>query len=103
MNLGELAPGDSKSVRVTFNTHDAGDVRIEAEASAWCGTGEDAQRVAIATQTQTQQTELISLPALALSVIDVQDPVRLGEEETASEKNASKDDNDSNDRNKDQK
>lgn len=76
-DLGDLAPGETKAVRVTLNTHRGDTVRLEAEAVAWCGRGDEALRVAKVTE--LQRTEIISLPALALAVVDLEDPVQTGD------------------------
>ncbi len=72
--LGALGAGETKAVRVTLNTYRGGSAQLEAVAVAWCGEGEDARQ--IAKVTKSQRTEIISLPALAIAVVDLEDPVQ---------------------------
>jgi uncharacterized repeat protein (TIGR01451 family) len=78
--LGELAAGETRAMRITLNTHRGGAVEMDAEALAWCGSGDDAQQ--IAKVSKSQRTEVISLPALALAVVDLEDPVQTDDKVT---------------------
>jgi len=69
--LGELAVGASRTVTVSLRSLGQGVMRNEAVASAWC-----AARVAAAAQTQC-----VGVPAILLEVIDVEDPIEVGQKE----------------------
>lgn len=66
--FGTLEPNSSKNVRVTYVPNKAGTLINIATASAYC-----AEAV-----TSTMRTTVTGIPALALEVVDVEDPVRIG-------------------------
>ena len=71
-NLGEIQPNSSKTISMSFTSDTAGLINTEATAKAYCA----------ATVTDTCQTELSGIPAVLLEVIDISDPVEVGENET---------------------
>jgi len=70
--LGSIEPDSSKKVSMTLSAEAAGTVNTEAMAKAYCA----------ATVTDTCQTELSGIPAVLLEVIDIADPIEIGEDET---------------------
>jgi uncharacterized repeat protein (TIGR01451 family) len=70
--FGTLEPNASKNVRVTYTPTQAGTIINSATASAYC-----AEAV-----TSTVRTSVTGIPALALEVVDVEDPVRVGSRAT---------------------
>jgi uncharacterized repeat protein (TIGR01451 family) len=72
-DIGQLAPGESRLVRVTFNTDESGNATLQGRAVAICAEGDDRQT--LSTAQDQAQTEIISLPALMLIVVDETDPV----------------------------
>ena len=70
--LGTLEPGACETVRVSFTPTKAGTVINSATASAYC-----AEAV-----TSTVRTLVRGIPAVLMEVIDVDDPVRVGERAT---------------------
>ena len=75
-NLGNLDPGQSMRVNVTLRGTEGGAFENKAVVSYVC----DADRDIKTTATAFQRTEILSLPALAIAVIDQQDPAPTGEE-----------------------
>jgi uncharacterized repeat protein (TIGR01451 family) len=69
-SLNELAPEASKTVSVTFSAAEAGEVATTVDASAKC-----AESVSSAAR-----TNLSGVAALLLEVVDVSDPVAVGDE-----------------------
>jgi uncharacterized repeat protein (TIGR01451 family) len=76
-DLGELAPGESRSMRITFEANRAASAQLEAEALAWCQR--NGEELLVAKTAETLRAQVISLPALALAVVDTQDPVKVGD------------------------
>lgn len=70
--FGTLEPNASKNVRVTYTPTKAGTLINSATASAYC-----AEAV-----TSTIRTSVTGIPALALEVVDIEDPVRVGSRAT---------------------
>jgi uncharacterized repeat protein (TIGR01451 family) len=70
--FGTLEPNASKNVRVTYTPTQAGTLINTATASAYC-----AEAV-----TSTMRTSVTGIPALALEVVDIEDPVRIGSRAT---------------------
>lgn len=70
--FGTLEPNASKNVRVTYTPTQAGTLINSATASAYC-----AEAV-----TSTMRTSVTGIPALALEVVDVEDPIRVGSNAT---------------------
>ncbi len=70
--LGTLKPGASETVRVSFTPTKAGTVINSVTASAYC-----AEAV-----TSTVRTQVRGIPAVLMEVIDVDDPVRVGDRAT---------------------
>lgn len=68
-SLGRIDAGESKSFGVTFDPADVGKVNVEAVASAYCA----------ADATQKVVTSVEGIPAVQISVVDRQDPVKVGE------------------------
>lgn len=71
-SLGRIDAGSSKSFGVTFDPGSAGVVKFDAVARAYCA----------ADVTQQVSTTIEGIPALQISVVDRQDPVKIGEETT---------------------
>jgi uncharacterized repeat protein (TIGR01451 family) len=71
-NLGSLAPGASRKVTVKFTPKQAGIVTDTAIATATCAKGVSA----------SAKTSIAGIPAVLLEVIDVIDPVEIGEQTT---------------------
>ncbi len=69
--LGDLNPGDARTVTVECSTLAIGTVRNTARATAYCADA-DAECV----------MEVRGIPAILLEVIDLQDPIELGSNET---------------------
>lgn len=70
--FGTLAPNTSKKVRVAYTPTKAGTLTDGATATAYC-----AEPV-----TASMRTVVTGIPALLLEVVDVEDPVRIGNRET---------------------
>ncbi len=70
--LGSLAPNAKKTVKVTLSSSTAGKITGTANVTAKCA---DAARADVA-------TELRGIPAILLEVVDVEDPILVGEFET---------------------
>lgn len=70
--FGTLEPNASKNVRVTYTPTKAGTLINSATAMAYC-----AEAV-----TSTMRTTVTGIPALALEVVDIEDPVRVGSHAT---------------------
>lgn len=68
--LGRIESGESKSFGVTFDPGDIGKVTVKAVASAFCA--DDAS--------QEFATNVKGIPAVQISVVDRQDPVKVGED-----------------------
>jgi uncharacterized repeat protein (TIGR01451 family) len=78
--LGDLQPGETVQIRLAVTApqqHD--EIPLRAIAQFWCG--EDRQDQAT-TAVAYARTRIVSLPALAVAVVDEEDPVRLGDEIT---------------------
>jgi uncharacterized repeat protein (TIGR01451 family) len=71
-NLGDLAPGASKQFTVSYLPTTLGKITNTATAKAVC-----AQDVS-----KSASTEIRGIPALLLEVIDVSDPIEVGQNET---------------------
>ncbi len=70
-SLGDLEPGASRSVNVTFVGHKAGTITNDAVVTAYCAEAKASAR-----------TEVRGVPAVLLEVIDVADPIEVGADET---------------------
>lgn len=70
--LGTLEPGTSETVRISFTPTKAGTLINSSTASAYC-----AEAV-----TSTVRTVVTGIPAVLMEVVDVEDPVRVGERGT---------------------
>lgn len=68
IELGTLKPGDTATIIAAFQGQREGPMRITAAASGACAT----------TATATAETSVVTIPALRLEVVDVEDPVRVG-------------------------
>lgn len=71
-NLGTLQPQDSRKVRVTFTPRDIGVVKNTATVKANCAEAVSA----------SASTEVSGIAAILLEVIDVEDPIEVGGNET---------------------
>ena len=71
-NLGTLAPDASRKLTVSYRPTSAGNYRNEARATAVC-----AEAVAAAAATRIE-----GIPAVLLEVIDLEDPIEVGRNET---------------------
>jgi len=70
--VGEIEPGQSKTVTLPYKPRAEGDLRVNATATDPCAK----------TATATGLTKIAALPALLLSAVDDHDPVRVGENVT---------------------
>jgi uncharacterized repeat protein (TIGR01451 family) len=68
-NLGTLDAGQSKTVNVSFQPLQGGSLKVNAIAAAPCATQ----------VTNAAQTNIMSVAALLLEAVDVQDPVKVGD------------------------
>jgi uncharacterized repeat protein (TIGR01451 family) len=68
-NLGTLDAGQSKTINVSFQPTQGGDLRVNAIAAAPCATQ----------VSNSAQTNIMSVAALLLEAVDVQDPVKVGD------------------------
>jgi uncharacterized repeat protein (TIGR01451 family) len=76
--LGDLQPGETVRIRLAVTAprqHD--EVPLRAIAQFWCGQDRQDQAT---TAVAHARTRIVALPALAIAVVDKQDPVRVGEE-----------------------
>lgn len=71
-NLGNLAPEASKKVTVTINPSGKGEITDTATVSAKCAK----------TVSATAKSSVIGIPAILLEVVDIEDPVQVGQNET---------------------
>lgn len=71
-NLGALAPGAQKEVRVTVRSPAAGKISNTASAVAYCAPAASASAA----------TDVRGVPAILLEMVDVEDPDLVGTEET---------------------
>ena len=71
-NVGTLQPQDSQKVTLTLNPKEIGTVKNTVSARAAC-----AEAVSAATT-----TEVLGIPAILLEVIDLEDPIEVGSNET---------------------
>jgi uncharacterized repeat protein (TIGR01451 family) len=71
-NLGELMPQNSKTVSMTLTPDKSGTFVSMATAKAFCAD----------TVSTSCQTTLAGIPAILLEVVDVSDPVEIGQNET---------------------
>jgi uncharacterized repeat protein (TIGR01451 family) len=67
-DLETLKPGESKSVTVTVRAAKEGEMPLVATALATC----------VAPVTASARTNILTLPALRLEVVDLDDPIRVG-------------------------
>lgn len=70
--LGTLAPNTSKKVRVSYTPNKAGTLTNGATATAYCAD-------AVSSSVRTSVT---GIPAVLMEVVDIEDPVRVGERAT---------------------
>lgn len=70
--LGELEPGSSKTVNLAYNADHPGVFRTTAIARAYCATQVSAWA----------QTQYVGVPAILLEVVDLEDPIEVGQTET---------------------
>ncbi|MBN1456802.1 MAG: DUF11 domain-containing protein [Sedimentisphaerales bacterium] len=71
-NLGSLAPNSSQKVSVSLTADNSGTLTNTARATAYCA----------AAASDSAETTIAGIPAVLLEVIDVEDPVELGNNET---------------------
>jgi len=67
-NLGDLAPNSAKRVSVTYTPMKIGEYTNTANSNAYCA---DAKSASIT-------TSVVGIPAVLLEVIDIEDPVEIG-------------------------
>lgn len=77
--IGALQPGETKMVQVTLSPSDAEKMQLKAVATHICGPESKSEEVTAMANTAT---EVISVPALAIAVVDEQDPVGVDQEVT---------------------
>jgi uncharacterized repeat protein (TIGR01451 family) len=70
--LGRIDPGESRDFSFTFNMSEPTDLSAQATAQALCAEAAQAQ----------MNTQIAGIPAIRLEVVDLQDPVQVGEETT---------------------
>jgi uncharacterized repeat protein (TIGR01451 family) len=71
-NMAELAPKESRTVKVNLQPGLVGNVDTSARATAYCAADANAEA----------KTAIIGIPAVLLEVIDLTDPVEIGETTT---------------------
>ena len=76
--LGTLEPDQTRKVNVTLRGQEAGTLKHTAVAQYICARGQD-EETTVRT-TAFAETEIISLPALLVAVVDQEDPIRVGGE-----------------------
>lgn len=80
-NLGDLEPGAQRTISFTVTGRQQGEMEHEAIATTTCEVAEACEEVkSMTTVTQTVTTNLLTLPALVLEMVDESDPVKVGEE-----------------------
>jgi uncharacterized repeat protein (TIGR01451 family) len=68
-DLGTIAPGESRTATVTVRTAAEGQLPVKATVAANCVSPASARAV----------TNILTLPALRLEVVDLDDPIKVGE------------------------
>jgi uncharacterized repeat protein (TIGR01451 family) len=68
-DLGTLAPGEARTATVTVRTAQEGQLPVKATVAAGCVSPVSARAV----------TNVLTLPALRLEVVDLDDPIRVGD------------------------
>ena len=76
VNIGTLAPGESRSFTVEVAAEDAGRIQLGAIATAVCARTDRE----LATAQDAAALQVRELSALQVYVVDKQDPVKVGEE-----------------------
>ncbi len=71
-SLGAMAPGANRKLSVSYKPAGAGEFKNEASATAVCAAGVAASAA----------TQIAGIPAVLLEVIDVDDPIEVGKNET---------------------
>ena len=81
--LGTLEPGASRTFKVTATGQAKGELKHTAIARSACARDADREELRQAATARAEATtEILTLPALLLSAIDQDDPIRVGEVET---------------------
>jgi len=75
-SLGDIAPGKSVDVSLTVVARGKAELKQVATATSAC-----ARDAATARGTATAQTEILTLPALLLEMVDQADPIKVGTDE----------------------
>jgi uncharacterized repeat protein (TIGR01451 family) len=70
--LGRLNPGESRDFSITFNMGRPAEFATQATAQAFCAAAAQARI----------NTQIAGIPAIRLEVVDLQDPVQVGENTT---------------------
>lgn len=70
VDLDTIAPGETKTVKVDVRAISAGSLHLTTSVLATC----------VAPVTKRTTTEIIALPALRLEMVDLDDPIRVGED-----------------------
>lgn len=68
--IGMLEPGESAQIAFTMEGHQPGQLQATATASAYC----------VRKLTDTATTDLVGVPAVLVEVVDVHDPVEVGQQ-----------------------
>jgi len=68
-DLGTIAPGEARTATVTVRTAQEGQLPVKATVAAGCVSPVSARAV----------TNILTLPALRLEVVDLDDPIRVGD------------------------
>lgn len=71
-SLGRLTPGESRDFSFTFNMTEPAKLSTQATAQAYCAEAAQAQMT----------TQIAGIPAIRLEVVDLEDPVQVGEKTT---------------------
>ena len=71
-SLGNLKPGETRNFSLTFNMIEPAKLSTQASAQAYCAEAAQAQ----------MNTEIAGIPAIRLEVVDLKDPVQVGENTT---------------------
>jgi uncharacterized repeat protein (TIGR01451 family) len=70
LDLDTIAPGETKTVKVDVRAIREGTLKLTASALATC----------VGPVTKQMTTELVTLPALRLELVDLDDPIRVGDD-----------------------
>ena len=80
--LGTLNPGDTETVSVTFSPETEGKIKTTAKAVAYCAADSNIDEALAkdTAATATLTTKAIALSSLLLTIVDIEDPIPVGNE-----------------------